>query len=252
MYHWMLGLLLWGCPTPSQPTTTKDTDHTDDTDDTDDTDTDGVDTALIFTCSNDMAFIEKGPFLFSDWDTEISLPNYCLDLTEVTVEAWLECVDAKGCESHDAWAMCQTPDEEMSPNQCVAGREDHPANYIDWYRAEAFCRWAGKRLPTTEEWEKGVRRVDGRSYPWGEVLECSRAHQGRGPVFDDCVGYGGLPSRPVAVGTYPDGVSPYGILDGSGNVKEWVDIRKDKTVLPPDNSAVGGRPRSIQSTGFLC
>jgi len=195
--------------------------------------------STIDPCANDttgeMVFIPKGVFLFGQANTEVDIPhNYCIDKTEVTVAAWQVCVASGGCEGYENWDFCKEPDQEKSPNQCLANRDNYPANYIDWFRAEAYCRWANKRLPHGAEWEKAARGEWGRKFPWGDILNCSRAHIGRGTVFDSCLDVGGLPNRPVAVGSYPTGASPYGVLDMSGNVKEWIEFREDPTQPPPE------------------
>ena len=92
-----------------------------------------------------------------------------------------------------------------------AGFENHPVVEVSWFGARAYCSWVGKRLPTEAEWEKSARGTDDRRYPWGNrTPERSLAQFAAGW------------NETVPVGSIPLGASPYGVLDLSGNVWEWV------------------------------
>ena len=139
----------------------------------------------------------------------VYLDAFRVDRTEVTVAQYRACVDDKVCSSS---GLTEYP-------TCTwgrSGRDDHPINCVDWNQARTYCRWAGMRLPTEAQWEKAARGTDQRLSPWGNAkASCHYAvmeHRGKG-----CGAGGTMP-----VGSRPAGASPYGALDMSGNVWEWV------------------------------
>ena len=166
----------------------------------------------------------------------IDLPAFWIDRTEVTNAMYLDFVRATG---HRA------PDDERvwaAPYRWVAGRpppglEAHPATLVSFDDAREFCAWRGMALPTEEQWEKGARGTDGRSYPWGEGYSPERLgcadRRSVAPLDREerwlawwRENYRGrMRGREVGtfpVGSFPSGMSPYGALDMAGNVFEWV------------------------------
>jgi formylglycine-generating enzyme required for sulfatase activity len=143
------------------------------------------------------------------------LPAFTIDRTEVTREDYARCVGARRCRPAPA---DRTAD-------AGAGDARQPMANVTWADAQAFCRFAGGRLPSEAEWEKAARGTDGREYPWGSEPLCDHGNWGNYDGEGPCAGRN--PGHPVAVGKYPEGASPYGVLDLGGNVWEWVADRYD-------------------------
>ncbi len=90
------------------------------------------------------------------------------------------------------------------------GKEDYPVVNVTWFESNEYAKWAGKRLPAQEEWEKAARGTDGRKWPWGNVWDKNKCNTSDSEIWDS-----------VKIGSYPQGVSPYACYDMAGNVWEW-------------------------------
>ncbi len=148
----------------------------------------------------------------------VFLDAFWIGQTEVTNAMFAAFLNEMGnqIESRAAWLsailkdalIVQNPQGEWEPRQ---GFGNFPVVEVTWYGAQAYCKWSGGRLPTEAEWEKAARGSDDRLFPWGDQEDCSKAFN------VNCHGTKLLP-----VGSNPANASPYGALDMSGNVWEWV------------------------------
>jgi formylglycine-generating enzyme required for sulfatase activity len=160
--------------------------------------------------STSMVQVPAGEFIMGSnerWDDEApehisSTDAFYIDLNEVTNTDYKKFVRATQKVSPFHWPEGSIP----------KGKENHPVVYVSWFDANEYCSWAGKRLPTEQEWEKAARGEEGLIYPWGNEWSLDKSNN----PYKNSTG-----TEPV--GTYPQGRSPYGLYDISGNVWEWVD-----------------------------
>ncbi|MDP6476794.1 MAG: SUMF1/EgtB/PvdO family nonheme iron enzyme [Nitrospinaceae bacterium] len=160
--------------------------------------------------TDSMALIPEGEFIMGSnerWDDEApeyieSTKKFFIDLKEVSNSDYEKFTLATKREVPYHWPGGKVPKK----------KENHPVTYVNWYDAKEYCQWKGKRLPTEQEWEKAARGENGNIYPWGNIWMTDKSnHPYKGSTGTE------------PVGSYPEGRSPYGLYDMSGNVWEWVD-----------------------------
>ena len=162
-----------------------------------------------------LIYIPAGEFLMGsskyDRDLEtnevpqhsVTLDAYWISRTQVTNAMYNQCVAAGAC--------VYSASHEINPRYLDPAYSDHPVVYVTWQSAVNYCTWSGGRLPTEAEWEKAARGTDGQKFPWGNDSAAAELANA-GNVIGDT----------TPTGQYPDGASPYGVLDMGGNVREWV------------------------------
>ena len=156
-------------------------------------------------------FVPEGEFLMGkegepDQDSPmhtVYLDAYWIDQVEVTNSMYEKCVADNGCA---------LPTIRLNPYYGNWIYRDHPIVYANWFQANEYCTWAGRRLPTEAEWEKAARGTEKYKFPWGNNAPNPRLAN----YAESLIG------ETVSVYRYPLGASPYGALNMVGNVREWV------------------------------
>ncbi|MEM6787347.1 MAG: bifunctional serine/threonine-protein kinase/formylglycine-generating enzyme family protein [Myxococcota bacterium] len=210
---------------------------------------------------------------------EVKLDTFCLDVHEVTVAQYDTCVREGGCRPAAAKpdfprGKTTSPEDHARELNAYAelcnadkpGRENHPVNCVDWYRADTYCRYYGLRLPTEAEWELAARGTDGRVFPWGNDAGDHTYMNAGGPEWRDWRTEHGMtaPARLMyeaadgyagtsPVGKFPRAQTQSGQLDMVGNVWEWTAdwyaLYDAEPETNPKGPAVGDR-KAIRGGGF--
>jgi formylglycine-generating enzyme required for sulfatase activity len=178
----------------------------------------------------------------------VTLPSFRLDATQVTVAAYRACVNARGCK----------PPVELKglPNVWTAQDVDRePMTGVTWNDANDYCVWAGRELPTEEQWEYACTGAIGRTYPWGfDFPDFPDSAMDR--VAGNCHNH-----RPHAwaescpVGLNPRGATPEGIQDLQGKTAEWTASTfcpYDRRDCTSSERADRGGSRGIQAEYTRC
>ena len=176
---------------------------------------------------------------------EVHLDDYYIDTYEVTSGRYLEFVKATG---HRVPQNPKNPTRNLWQGDTIPeSLTDRPVVNVDWADADAYCRWAERRLPTEAEWEKAAKGNHDWRFPWGNV-EPTAKHLNYNQKW---IGEKTL----MPVGSYEAGRSPYGVYDMAGNVWEWVNdwydpqyYEKSPAKNPPGPN--GGRGKVLRSSGW--
>ncbi|MBN1285623.1 MAG: SUMF1/EgtB/PvdO family nonheme iron enzyme [Anaerolineae bacterium] len=162
----------------------------------------------------DWVTIPAGKFIYQN-GKRLHLGTFDIARYPITYAQFQAFIDAPDGFGDDEWWEGLAR-REAQPSEQYFKYANHPRENVSWYDAMAFCRWLSARLgdevrlPKEEEWEKAARGTDRRAYPWGNEFDANKCN-----VLETGLG------QTSAVGIFPQGASPYGVLDVSGNVWEW-------------------------------
>ena len=194
----------------------------------------------------DMVDVPAGVFKFGDEKREVEIDRpFQIDIYPVTNSQFGVFIRENGYEDEKYWSdagwQWRQKENISLPRFCDDEKwnpVEHPVVGVSWFEADAFARWAGKELPTEEQWERAARGTDGRQNPWGDEFDkekCNTEESGIG--------------KTTRVTRYPNGISPVGCYDMAGNVWEWTKSFYGET---KDRMALRGGSWDVYRLDALC
>jgi len=165
---------------------------------------------------NKMVRIRSGNFIYQDVKVKIEKP-YLIDVYPVTNLQFRSFYEDDGYKKHKYWST--KGKKWLEESKAVApyywrdykwNSPEHPVVGISYFEAEAYAKWAGKRLPTEKEWERAARGTDGRRYPWGKQFDIAKCNTSESKI-----------GQTTPATNYQKGISAAGCYDMAGNVWEW-------------------------------
>lgn len=245
--------------------------------------------AMPSPCPPDMAFIAAGTFRMGSDDDDkdagedekpahdVTLSAFCIDVTEVTVASYrqctkeakneLKCLPAPTTVQWPEYGAAEVKRWSQFCNGDRSDRDQHPLNCVDWKRADTYCKWAGRALPTEAQWEFAARGKERRKYPWasGEVpgptllnacgSECREMGKKKFGATWTVIQEGNDGAETTApVKSYAKGATPEGVYDMAGNVWEWMQNTKAEYSAAPAENPLQinhGPLRALRGGGWL-
>lgn len=194
---------------------------------------------------SEMVLIPAGTFSMGSDRRSVYLNDFYIAKYPVTNKQFQAFLEVTGYRPTDAEARRFL--SHWRGRRCPKKLAQHPVVFVSWLDAWAYCKWAGRRLPTEAEWEKAARGEDGRKYPWGRVEPTARH-----------ANFGRASGGTVRVDQHPEGASPYGIVSLAGNVGEWCEdvddpqfYRRGPERNPCNNVQPGDKPCVIRGGGWM-